>query len=119
MKTRTLVSILILALAVLIIIGGCATTPEIKEEREGVNQEVFFQSVKNGDYPEVKSLIEEGVDVNTQVKDGFTALMLPTEYGNIEVIKLLIKEGANVKTTDRRGFTPLMTAAQSGHAEVA
>jgi len=34
MKTRTLLSIFILVLAVLIITGGCATTPKTKEERE-------------------------------------------------------------------------------------
>ena len=60
MKTRMLISILILVLAVLIIIGGCAPTPEIKEERGGINQETFFQAVKDGDVAEVKRLIEAG-----------------------------------------------------------
>ena len=76
MKTKTLVSILILVLSVLIITGGCATTPKTQEEREGVNQEVFFKSVKGGDFAEVKMLIEAGTDVNTQATEGFTALMI-------------------------------------------
>jgi uncharacterized protein YceK len=39
MKIKTLITILILVLAVWIIIGGCATTSRTQEE--GVNQEVF------------------------------------------------------------------------------
>jgi len=54
MLTKTFLSILILVLTVLIIIGACATTSKTKEEKEGVNQEIFFQSVRSGDYDEVK-----------------------------------------------------------------
>ncbi len=75
MKTKTFVIILILALAVLIIVGSCATTSKTKEEREGVNQEVFFKSVRSGDYAEVKRLIKEGADINAHDKYGWTALM--------------------------------------------
>ena len=45
MKTRRFGITLIPVLAVWIIIGGCATTSEIKEEREVVQPEVFLQSV--------------------------------------------------------------------------
>jgi hypothetical protein len=62
MKTRTIltISISILVLAVLIITGSRATTSKSKEEREGVSQEVFLQSVRSGDIAEVKRLIEAG-----------------------------------------------------------
>ena len=40
MKTRTLISILILILAVLLV-SSCVTTPKTKEDRE-----VFFKSVR-------------------------------------------------------------------------
>ena len=59
MKTKTIVIILILVLAVLII-SSCATTPNaqverkviqeeidvVQEEKEDLNLEVFFQSIK-------------------------------------------------------------------------
>ena len=93
MKTRALVSIVILVLTVLII-SSCATTPKTKEEREGVHPEVFFESVRSGDYAEVKRLIEEGANVNAKDNDGATALMWASLKGHQEVSKLLIEAGA-------------------------
>jgi ankyrin repeat protein len=58
-----------------------------------MNLEVFFQSVRSGDYAAVKRLIEEGMDVNTQNNNGSTALMWASQGGHLEVIKLLIEAG--------------------------
>ncbi len=94
MKTITFVIILILVLAVLIITSSCATTPKTQAEGEGVQPEVFFQSVKGGDYAEVKRLIEEGADVNAQDNDGHTILMYASMTGHPGVDKLLRAAGA-------------------------
>jgi ankyrin repeat protein len=94
MKTKTLLSILIFVLAVLIITSSCATTPKTKEEREGVQPEVFFQSVKSGDYAEVKKLIKAGADVNAQDKYGYTALKWASRSGHTDIVKLLREAGA-------------------------
>jgi ankyrin repeat protein len=85
--------ILILVLAVLTASSSCSTTPKTKDERESVNQEVFFYSVKNGDYAEVKRLIEAGADVNAQTNEGFTALIIAPLEGRTEVVKLLREAG--------------------------
>ena len=81
---------------------------------KSVNQEVFFQSVKSGDYAEVKRLIGEGVDVNAQNNDGWTALMLASDQENPEIAKLLIDEGADVNAD---GGTALMFATMREHIE--
>ena len=119
MKTITLISTLILVLAVLIIIGGCATTPKTQEEREGVEPEVFFRSVMNGDFAEVKRLIEEGVDINARDNEGHTTLMYAAGYGHTEVAKLLIEEGADINARDNEGTTALLIASKYGWLEVA
>ena len=85
MKTSTLLSILILVLALLIIAGSSAIASDT---------EVFFQSVRSGDFAEVKRLIEEGADVNAQNNYGGTALMRASQEGHPEVAKLLIEAGA-------------------------
>ena len=99
----------------MIIIGGCATTSKTKEEREGVNQEIFFQSVKSGDIAEVNRLIGEGADVNAQNNDGWTALMLASDLENPEIAKLLIEEGADVNAQDNEVWTALLWASAYGH----
>ena len=104
MKARTLISILILVLAVLLI-SSCTTTR-------------LNWSAERGDYVEVKKLIEEGADVNAQDKQGFTALMIASKEGNIEIAKLLIEEGANVNAEDEMGFTALMLASRNGHIAI-
>ena len=110
---------MILVLAVLIIIGGCATTSKTKEEREGVNQEVFFKSVTVGDFTEVKKLIEAGADVNAQNNEGWTVLMLASYFGHPEVAKLLVESGADVNAQNNEGVTALILALEGGHPEVA
>ena len=117
MNVRKFVSILTFVLTVLLV-SSCATTSKTKEEREGVNQEVFFKSVKGGAFAEVKRLIEEGTDVNAQDNEGWTALMWALEYGHTEVVKLLIEEGADVNAKDKKGFTALMYSSREGNTEI-
>ena len=117
MKTRAVVSILILVLAVMII-SSCATTPKTQEEREGINPEIFFQSVKAGDYAEVKRLIEAEADVNAQDNNGFTVLMLASANGHIDVAQLLIEEGADVNAQDKIGATALIVASRRGQTYI-
>ncbi len=113
MNARKFVSILTFVLTVLLV-SSCATTSKTKEEREGVNQEVFFKSVKGGAFAEVKGLIEEGTDVNAQDNEGWTALMWALEYGHTEVVKLLIEEGADVNAQSNSGETALWAASRYG-----
>ncbi len=97
MKTRTLVSILILVLAVLTITNSCATTPKTEEERGLVKPKVFFRSVVSGDLADVKKLIEAGADVNTHNIDGRTVLINASYSGHTEVAQLLREAGAEDK----------------------
>ncbi len=54
---------------------SCTTTSKTKKESEHVKVEIFFQSIKSGDFTEVKRLIDAGSDVNARDSDEFTALI--------------------------------------------
>ncbi len=73
-----------------------------------------------GDRERVKSLIDEGADVNAAQGDGMTALHWVAERGDIEIAKLLISAGANAKAGTRiGGYTPLHLAAKHAHGGIA
>ena len=78
-----------------------------------------------GDLLKIKSLLEQGVDVNAKAKiEGIelTALIVASKEGNLEIVKYLISKGANVndKVTvgEMGGFTALMSASVAGHTEI-
>lgn len=50
----------------------------------------------SGDLKQVKTLIKQGVDINTKSIMGGTALMAASFEGHLEVVKYLISKGANV-----------------------
>ena len=82
-----------LGLAVLII-GNCATASKTQEAKEAVNQDVFFQSVRNCDIAEVKRLIKAGADVNARHNNGLTVLMVASQAGYTPIIDMLKQAGA-------------------------
>ena len=63
----------------------------------------------------MKFLIKQGADVNTQNRNGDTALILAVEGGNMTAIRLLIKKGADVNIQNEVGDTALILAVRRGN----
>ena len=72
-----------------------------------------------GDFETVRSLIDQGADVNGAQGDGMTALHWAAENGSAATAQLLLSAGANLSAVTRLGgYTPLHLAAKAGSAEV-
>ena len=71
----------------------------------------LLTAIRNGDYAQVRKLIESGADVNTADKDGTTALMHSVIESDVRMMKLLIDKGANVNMKNSQDSTALMYAA--------
>ncbi len=72
-----------------------------------------------GDRAAVKTLLQQGSDVNAAQGDGMTALHWAAMKNDAELAQMLIYAGANVKATTRLGGnTPLVIATRNGNAPV-
>jgi len=80
--------------------------------------EALFIAAAKGDQREIERLIQEGVDVNGQKKNGWktgwTALFYAAASGrdNSAVIELLLKHKANINAKDVNGRTALLAAME-------
>ncbi|MBL8138105.1 MAG: ankyrin repeat domain-containing protein [Acidobacteria bacterium] len=73
----------------------------------------------SGDRAAVKTLLQQGSDVNAAQGDGMTALHWAAMKNDAELGQMLVYAGANVKATTRLGGnTPLIIAARNGNAPV-
>jgi len=79
----------------------------------------ILQFAKDGKVQELRGLVQQGVDVNTQDADkGMTALLYAAEGGRVDAVKLLIEAKANVSLANKKGTTPLMYGALSGKMDI-
>jgi ankyrin repeat protein len=61
----------------------------------------LVDAVRSGSIEKAKKLIEDGYDVNSKDREGFTALMFSAEMGNLELVKYLVTHGADVNATNK------------------
>ena len=78
----------------------------------------LFQAAGKGDINAVRTLLDQGVDVN-ETFYGFTPLMSAVESGRIEVVRMLLDRGADVNAIIPAGTTSLNLAALRGHLDIA
>ena len=78
----------------------------------------LMQAAEKGDVALVKSLIQEGADLNARNKDGDTSLNIAARNGRTGVAEALIKAGADVQVKDSHGWSPLLDAALFGGTDL-
>ncbi|MCL2085243.1 MAG: ankyrin repeat domain-containing protein [Oscillospiraceae bacterium] len=84
-------------------------------------EKALVNAAYNGELAKVKSLIDEGVDVNCFPVD-LTPLMAAAWKGyqtdSAAIIELLIKHGADVNATDRYGSSAVRLAHRKGLTKI-
>ncbi|HOD39376.1 MAG: Phosphocholine transferase AnkX [bacterium ADurb.Bin243] len=83
----------------------------------GVNEDLIKSSAKN-DAELAKISIEKGADVNLQDKNGYTPLMIASNFGHIDIVTLLVEKGADIHIQANNGETALSLAEKKGHEKV-
>ena len=79
----------------------------------------LVSAAHNGNIALVQKLLDEGVDVNIQDNEGYTALILASTYRHIDIVKLLLNSGANTNFQNNVGETALLLASLRGRTDIA
>ncbi len=74
-------------------------------------RETMFRAIQNGELKTVLSLLNEGMDVNTDDGEDSTLLHKAVEAGQTDIVRLLLWRGANVHAHDFYDTVPLHAAA--------
>lgn len=73
----------------------------------------LIHASSNGNLDIVKSLLEQGLDINVKDSNNETALILACIYGHFDIVKYLVEQEADINHSDIYGNTPLMHASRS------
>lgn len=102
--------------------GAVAASESSEEAGERVpanGRTALMAAAKAGDDDRVRTLVEQGADVNQPNNNGGTAIMYAALSGETETVSLLLGYDARVDAVAGNGWTALMIAAVKGHVEVA
>lgn len=78
----------------------------------------LVEAAKDGNWTQLRQLLEASEPVNTVYGDGSTALHWASYHDHVDGVGLLLSAGANVNATTDLGVTPLWLAAENGNAAV-
>lgn len=79
----------------------------------------LLNAAVNGDCRALSQLIDLGQDINLGDGEGrFTALMVASLFGNLDVVELLLKSGADINIKDHVGMVALDYAVNGSHYHV-
>ncbi|KAI8493682.1 Ankyrin-2 [Branchiostoma belcheri] len=94
------------------------STQTYEELRDAWRDALLRITAWTGDEDKVKTLLQAGVQVNTENSEGETPLWDAVRGGHPNIVKLLLQAGANPNTVDINGSTPLLHATSLGYREV-
>lgn len=93
---------------------------DAKPKSETEARDALLDAASEGKIETIKSLLKEGVDINTRNAWGQTALMAAVEEGHRKTAKLLMEKGADPNAREARtGKTALHKAIEEKHPGIA
>jgi uncharacterized protein YraI len=81
-------------------------------------ESVLLDAASSGETDIVKSLLDNGANIEVKNDAGATPLIFASAKGQKDVVKLLVERGANVNARTITGITPLIAGASAGNQEI-
>ena len=82
-----------------------------------MKQTCWHKNISVGDTALIKSLLDEGADINAK-DNGLTLLMKAATEGYLKTAKLLIDKKADIDAKTNEGSTALMAASMAGYTKI-
>ena len=79
------------------------------------DQKTLIVAARTGDMASIQGLIEQGFDIDCELKYGSSALMIAASRGQESTVRLLVANGAKLNRRNKFGVTPLFEACERLH----
>ena len=94
-----------------------------KKKKKKINVKTLnrklLEAIKTNNNKKVKKLLKAGANPNLQDENGYTPLMLASEWARTEIVKKLLEYGADPNAQTKIGYTTLMYASMwRGRTEI-
>lgn len=90
---------------------------KVKSVLSGLPASQLLDAASRGDMPQVRRLLDDGLDVNSRDEDGCTAFHMALAKGFTDIAQFLIARGADPHARDFQGVTALHWAVLSNSPE--
>lgn len=102
---------------------GAKADPDIEKVMTKMIQEdeidKVWRAIVSCNLPEVKNLLDKGVDPNARDKSGIGLLIKAVELGQDEIVKTFLEKGADPNLKNKDGETALSIAEKKGYITIA
>ena len=92
----------------------CSRTEEDEVLQDRLNVS-FHLAVSNGQARSIEILLDYGANINSEDKDGITALLTASDMGNLNLVHLLLDRGSDKEARSSTGRTALLQAVKVSH----
>lgn len=103
---------------VLVSLDNTALRISVINQGDETGRTAVWWACWNGYQIILQSLVMCGADVNKAPNNGFTALMVSTMKGDIELFQQLIENGANLLALEEQGADATYFAVQEDHLDI-
>ena len=84
-----------------------------------IDRELFVKYSENGDLDGVERLLINNIDVNLPNKDGYTALMMASRNGHLNVVDLLLFfREIDIYIQNKYEYTAMEMASENEHMDI-
>lgn len=88
------------------------------KKSSGPGGSALFSAIAKGRIPTVRTILDQGVNVNIRTRSDQTPLMFAAHKGYSDIVQLLIDRGADINARDKDGRNALMFASQKKYIRV-